>query len=76
VNSVSELSVPAGTPATIVARIHRAVHQAMERPAVRAKIEAEGGMVAVNTPAEYTQNFRDEIVLTERAMKAAKLEPQ
>jgi tripartite-type tricarboxylate transporter receptor subunit TctC len=70
------VSVPAGTPAPIVARIHRAVHQAMERPALRAKIEADGGMITVNAPAEYTQNFRDEIVLTERAMKAAKLEPQ
>jgi len=70
------VSVPAGTPAPIVARIYRTVHQAMERPAVRAKIEAEGGMITVNSPAEYTQNFRDEILLTERAMKVAKLEPQ
>ena len=70
------VSVPAGTPAPIVARIHRAMHQAIERPAVRAKIEAEGGMAAVNTSAQYTQNFRDEIVLTEKMMKAAKLEPQ
>ena len=70
------VSVPAGTPAFIVARIHGAVHEAIGRPAVRAKIEAEGGIAAVNTPAQYTQNFRDEIVLTERMMKAAKLEPQ
>jgi tripartite-type tricarboxylate transporter receptor subunit TctC len=70
------VSVPAGTPPFIVARIHSAVHTAIGRPAVRAKIEAEGGMAAVNTPAQYTQNFRDEIVLTERMMKAAKLEPQ
>jgi tripartite-type tricarboxylate transporter receptor subunit TctC len=70
------VSVPVGTPAVIVTRIHHAVHQAIERPAVRARLEAEGGIAAVNTPAQYTQNFRDEIVLTERMMKAAKLEAQ
>ena len=70
------VSVPVGTPAVLVTRIHHVVHQAIERPAVRAKLEAEGGMVAVNSPTQYTQNFRHEITLTETMMKAAKLEPQ
>jgi tripartite-type tricarboxylate transporter receptor subunit TctC len=72
----SGVSAPAGTPAVIVTRINHAVHQAIERAAVRAKLEAQGGMVAVNSPAQYSQNFRDEITLTETMMKAARLDPQ
>lgn len=74
--SFGGLSVPAGTPPNIVRSIGDALDKALAMPEVRAKLEAQGGTVAPSTPEEYAENLRAEIVLTEKMMKAAKLEPQ
>lgn len=74
--SFGGLSVPAGTPAPIVRRIADALNKALAMPEVRAKLEAQGSIVAPSTPEEYAQTLKDEIALTERMMKAARLEPQ
>lgn len=74
--SFGGLSVPAGTPPNIVRSIGDALDKALAMPEVRAKLEATGGTVAPSTPEEYAENLRAEIGLTEKMMKAAKLEPQ
>lgn len=75
--SFGGLSVPAGTPEPIVARIHDALRQALERPDVRAKLEARGSTnIGASTPAQYTERLMAELASTERMMRAAALEPQ
>lgn len=73
--SFGGLSVPAGTPAPVVARIGDALAKALAQPEVRAKLEANGGLAAPSTPEQYTEQLRAEIGLAERMMKAARLEP-
>jgi tripartite-type tricarboxylate transporter receptor subunit TctC len=74
--SFGGISMPAGTPAPIVARVAGALKTALERPAVRAKLESQGGTVDLVVGADYSESLRAEIALTEKLMKAAKIEPQ
>lgn len=74
--SFGGLSVPAGTPAPITRRIGDALQQALAEPQVRAKLEANGSTVAPSTPQEYVESFKAEIALTDKMMKAAKIEAQ
>lgn len=76
VTSFGGLSVPAGTPASIVKRLSEALSQALATPEVRTKLEAQGGTVAPSTPEEFRDALFAEIGLTEKMMKSAKLEAQ
>jgi tripartite-type tricarboxylate transporter receptor subunit TctC len=76
VTSFGGLSVPNGTPEPVVKRISDVLNQALATQEVRAKLEALGGKVAPSTPLEFTDALLAEISLTERMMKAAKLEAQ
>lgn len=73
--SFGGLSVPAGTPALVVARIGEALGKALALPEVRAKLEANGGQAAPSTAEQYTELLRAEIGQAEKMMKAAKLDP-
>lgn len=73
--SFGGLSVPAGTPAPVVARIGEALSKALALPEVRTKLEANGGQAAPSTPEQYTEQLRNEIGQAERMMKAARLQP-
>jgi hypothetical protein len=74
--SFGGVSVPAGTPAPIVAKLSAAVREVIERPAVRARIEAGGGQPSWSTSQDYTEQILAEIALTGRMMAIARLEPQ
>ena len=74
--SFGGVSLPAGAPAAIVKKIGDAVRQALERPATRAKMEAQGGSVRWSTPEQFVEEIRAEIERTEKMMRIAKLEPQ
>lgn len=74
--SFGGVSLPAGTAPAIVRRVGDSVRQALERPAVRARLEALGSTISVGTPEQYAADIRAEIILTERMMKLAKLEAQ
>lgn len=74
--SIGGLSLPAGTPATIVKRLSETLQQVLARPDVRARLDALGGRVVPSTPDEYTAALRDEIATTEKLMAAARLEAQ
>lgn len=73
--SFGGLSVPAGTPAPVVARIGDALNKVLALPEVKAKLEVNGGQAAPSTPEQYTDLMRAEIGLAEKMMKAARLEP-
>ncbi len=76
VSSFGEISVPAGTPAPIVARINDALQKALANPKAKERMEALGGQFTPGSGAEYTEAMRQEIPLTDAMMRAAKLEPQ
>lgn len=73
--SFGGLSVPAGTPAPVVARVREALVRVLALPEVRARLEANGGQAAPSTAEQYTELLRAEIGQAEKMMKAAKLEP-
>ncbi|MBB3178147.1 tripartite tricarboxylate transporter substrate binding protein [Variovorax sp. Sphag1AA] len=74
--SFGGLSLPAGTPQPIVQRVQQALQQVLADPAVRAKLEANGGEVVASKPDEYARNLASEISLTEKMMKVANITPQ
>ena len=76
VTSFGGLSVPAGTPAPIVARISDALQKAMHNPKAKERMDGLGGQFTPGNSAELTEAFRQEIPLTEAMMRAAKLEAQ
>ena len=76
VSSFGGLSVPAGTPAPVVAKISDALQKAMVNPKAKERMEGIGGQFPPGSGAELTEAFRQEIPLTEAMMRAAKLEAQ
>lgn len=74
--SFGGLSVPAGTPAPIVKKIGDALEQALAKPDVRARLEADGGTVVPAMGAEYAKDLEAEIGLTEKMMRVAGITAQ
>jgi tripartite-type tricarboxylate transporter receptor subunit TctC len=54
------LSARKGTPADIVARLNEAVRMSLEKPQVRARIEADSGIRMVMTPEQFTRLVRSD----------------
>ncbi|MFN0161230.1 MAG: Bug family tripartite tricarboxylate transporter substrate binding protein [Burkholderiales bacterium] len=74
--SFGGLAVPTGTPPAIVKRINEVMREALARSEVNAKLTAQGALPAPSSPEEHTEFMRAEIALTEKMMKAARLEAQ
>ena len=74
--SFGGLSVPAGTPAAITKKIGDVLHRVLAEPQVRAKLEANGSIVAPSTPQEFADDLKAEIALTDKLMKAANIGSQ
>jgi tripartite-type tricarboxylate transporter receptor subunit TctC len=68
------ISVPAGTPEPIVARIRTAFENALKQPHVVKALEDIGSMVTPMDSETYKQAFVKEMALTETMMKKARLE--
>ena len=66
------ISVPKGTPAAIVERLHAATVKALNGP-MRAKQEATGALVVGSTPAQYTQFVRDETAKWTQVIRTANI---
>jgi len=74
--SYGGLAVPTGTPPAIVKRINETMREAMSRPEFKATLDAQAATASPSSPEEYADIMRNEMVLTERMMKAAQLEAQ
>ena len=70
------LLAPAGTPPAIIARIHDAVVQALQDPAVKEGYARIGEDVASDTPEEFAALIRDETAKWSRVIKDANIQPQ
>ncbi len=63
------LMAPAGTPPEIVAKISAEVKRAVNDPAIRAQLEAQGATVVGSTPAETTAFHLGELKKFQRAVQ-------
>ncbi len=61
--------VPAGTPATVVARLNAEISRAFDAPDTRERLAQQGLEWKRNTPAEFAAFLRSEIVKWARAVK-------
>lgn len=60
-NSWAGLFAPAGTPADVVAAIHRDIASVLARPEFIAKLTELGSLPGGNTPAAFTERFQRDI---------------
>ena len=61
--------VPAGTPPEIVGKLNAEFNKALQDPAVRARLAAQGADVFGSTPAEYAAYIRAEMPRWAKAIK-------
>ena len=74
--SFGGLSVPKGTPAPVVEKVRDTLAKALAMPEVSSKLESTGATVLPSSPEEYVESLRAEIGMTEKLMKAAKIDAQ
>jgi tripartite-type tricarboxylate transporter receptor subunit TctC len=66
---------PGGTPHDIVATLNRNFVRALDAPAVKANIAAEGALPGGNTPEEFSAYLRGELDKYTKLVKSARLTP-
>ena len=76
VNSWYGVFAPAGTPASIIARLNREIGAGLKTPEVSKRLVDLGAEVAVTTPEEFQQIVRDEIRKWAKVVKASGIEAQ
>ena len=67
---------PAATPKDIVTKLNTEIRKVIERPDIQKQL-AERGMEAFSsTPEEFEKFLKDQLVLWEKLIRNAKIEPQ
>lgn len=69
------LVVPAGTPRSVVARLHGEIVRIISIPAVREKLVAQGIELVGSTPQEFEPFMKSEIAKWAGVIKAANIRP-
>jgi tripartite-type tricarboxylate transporter receptor subunit TctC len=67
------LFAPAGTPAPVVAKLHKEVAAALKSPEMQKRMAADGATAVGNTPAEFTAQIKSELEKWAKVAQAAKL---
>lgn len=67
------LVAPKGTPAAVVARLHDAVAKALQEPAVRSKLAAQGLFPSGSSPDDFAAQMRKETDKMQRIARFAKI---
>lgn len=76
-DSWAGIQVPRNTPDAVVARLNKAVHEALQNPEVRKAFEASGNtVVAPTTPADLDRLYQAEIARYQAIARSIKLQPQ
>lgn len=77
VNRMSFLGVsaPKGTPKEVIDKLNAAVKTALSDTNVKERIEATGGIVVGNSPADYQKQVQDEFDIYKRAVREQGLKP-
>jgi tripartite-type tricarboxylate transporter receptor subunit TctC len=69
------LFAPAGTPAPVLARLHKETAAALKSPEMRNRIAADGAEAVGNTPAEFAELIKVELEKWAKVARAAKIQP-
>ena len=67
------LFAPAGTPAPIVAKLHKEVAAALKSPEMQKRMAADGAEAVGNTPAEFSAQIKSELEKWAKVAELAKL---
>ncbi len=70
------LLAPAGTPADIVAKVHRDTAKVLAETETKARLYVQGMSPVASTPAEFGKQIDDELVRWATVVKNRKLAPQ
>ncbi|MDP1716723.1 MAG: tripartite tricarboxylate transporter substrate binding protein [Burkholderiales bacterium] len=62
---------PAGTPATIVAKLHAETVKTLQLPDVKQTLAQQGAEVGANTPAQFTELIKSDIARWAKVIQAA-----
>ena len=66
---------PAGTPAPVIDRIHKALVRAAGSPEVKSRLAAQGVEVVSTSPKEFAKVIREELAQWAAVVKAAGIKP-
>ena len=75
VNGWYGLVFPAGVPAEIIDRTHKALAQILSRDGVRKQLDGIGAQASLSSPREFGKLIADEVVRWRNVAKTAGLEP-
>ena len=67
------LFAPAGTPAPIVARLHKEIAAALKTPEMQKRMAADGAEAVGNSPAEFAAQVESELVKWAKVAQTAKI---
>ena len=70
------IMAPAGTPAEVVARLHREIVAALRQPVVADRIANSGARAIGNSPDEFARQIRAERAMWGEVIKALNITPQ
>jgi tripartite-type tricarboxylate transporter receptor subunit TctC len=70
------LHAPAGTPAPIIAKMHKAFSDALRGPAVMEKLTPQGVVLRTSSPQEYQKFLENEVTRWAKVVKDNKITPQ
>ena len=70
------IAAPAGTPAPIIARLHKAIADAVRSPAMAERFAKSGASLVGDTPEQFAAQIRRERVQWGEIIKAAGIKPQ
>jgi tripartite-type tricarboxylate transporter receptor subunit TctC len=69
------LLAPAGTPASIVNKLHDELAEIIQLPDVREKMLVQGLEPTTNTPEEFAEMIKNEVVRWGKIVETAKVKP-
>ena len=70
------LHVRAGTPRAIIDKMHKAFSQALQTPAVEEKLTAQGVILRMTSPEEFSKFLENEVTRWQKVVKDNKITPQ
>lgn len=70
------LHAPAGVPAPIIAKMHKAFAAALKTPAVEEKLTAQGVVLRLSSPEDFARFLENEVTRWSKVVKENKITPQ
>ena len=67
------LFAPAGTPAPVVAKLHKEIAAALKTPEMQKRLAADGAVAVGNSPAEFSAQIKSELEKWAKVAEMAKL---